>query len=96
MMCLSALLLGGCNLWESYYHPDHGSSRADRLCHPYGDCVQGKWVSANGAGKDPMETHSACVALVAAEQGNDWTRNSVTQGLEISECMEQQGFTLKQ
>lgn len=94
-MCLSAFFLGGCSMWESYYHPNHGSARADRICHPYGDCLEGEWISTDGGGADPIETHSACVALVSAEQGSDWKRDSVTQGLEIGECMEQQGFTLK-
>lgn len=95
MVCLSVFLMGGCSIWESYYHPNHGSTRADRLCHPYGDCVQGEWVYNNGYGTDPAEAHSQCVAQVAEEQGHTWKQGSVTDGLEIGGCMEQRGFVLK-
>lgn len=96
MVCLSVFLLGGCSIWESYFHPDYGSTRADRICHPYGDCVQGEWVSNDGAGTDPAETQLQCVVEVAESHGNGWLKNSVTHGLEIGECMEQRGYTLKQ
>ena len=96
MVCLTVFLMGGCSIWESYPHPDHGSSRADRICHPYGDCVQGKWVSKDGAGTDPTEARLHCVAEVSQDEGNDWKKNSVTHGLEIGECMEQRGYTLIQ
>jgi hypothetical protein len=95
-VCLNIFLMGGCSIWESYLHPDHGTTRADRICHPYGDCVPGKWVSRDGAETDPTSAHSVCVALVIAEPGNDWKKDSVTEGLEIGECMEQKGFILRQ
>ena len=41
--------LCGCSIWDSYLDPDYDTSRANRLCHPYGDCSQGTWVAVNGA-----------------------------------------------
>ncbi|HNP60664.1 MAG TPA: hypothetical protein PKM72_07485 [Nitrospirales bacterium] len=96
ILCLSFLSIGGCSIWESYSHPDHGPTRADRICHPYGDCVQGVWVATDRAETGTAEAHAHCVTQVGAEQGNDWKKKSVTQGLEIGECMERRGFLLKQ
>ncbi len=47
--------LGGCSIWNSYLHPDYESTRADRLCHPYGECTQGTWVAVDGSTKDVRE-----------------------------------------
>ena len=96
MAGLSFLLLGGCSIWESYSHPDYGSTRADRICHPYGDCMQGVWVSNGWAETDPAEARLQCIEEVAESHGNGWLKNSVTHGLEIGECMEKRGYTLKQ
>lgn len=96
MLGLSFFLLCGCSIWESYPHPDYSSSRADRICHPYGDCSQGEWVSKDGIGMDPAEARRQCVAQVAENHGNGWLKNSVTNGLEVGECMEKKGFVLRQ
>ncbi|GJL67561.1 MAG: hypothetical protein NPIRA06_01960 [Nitrospirales bacterium] len=58
--------------------------------------MQGIWVATERAETGTAEAHSHCVTQVGAEQGNDWKKESVTQGLEIGECMEQRGFLLKQ
>ena len=79
--------LGGGNFWNSYLHPDYGSFRADRLCHPYGDCSQGTWVAMDGSVKDPTEAKTQCHEAVE-HHGNGWWDDSVARGLEIGTCME--------
>ncbi len=96
MLGLSFFLLGGCSIWESYSHPDYSSSRADRICHPYGDCSQGEWISKDGVETDPAEARLQCVDQVTESHGNGWLKNSVTNGLEIGECMEKKGYVLRQ
>ena len=94
-----ALNVGGCGIWESNLHPDYRSTRADYICHPYGDCSSGKWVPM-GSWKTEQPEASASHALCAQEidRGHDnmWWKESVTRGLEIGECMEQLGFRLQQ
>ena len=96
MLGLGFFLLSGCSIWDSYSHPDYGSTRADRICHPYGDCSQGEWVSVEGVGANPSEARLQCVEEVSESHGNGWLNNSITHGLEIGECMEQRGYTLNQ
>jgi len=87
--------LGGCSLWNSYLHSDYGSSRADRLCHPYGDCSEGTWVP-DGAIKDSTEAKAECGGAVNQLHGNGWWEDSVARGLEIGTCMKKKGFVLQQ
>jgi hypothetical protein len=96
MLGLVFSLLGGCSIWESYSHPDYYSSRAERICHPYGDCSQGEWVSDDWAGTDSAEVRLQCVEQIAGSHGNGWFKNSVSHGLEIGECMEKKGYVLRQ
>lgn len=96
LLGLSLFLLGGCSIWDSYPHPDYDSSRADRVCHPYGDCLQGEWVAKAGSGEDSAEARVRCLKQVAGSHGNGWWEHSVTRGLEIKECMEKEGYVLKQ
>lgn len=96
MLGLSFFLLNGCTIWESYSHPDYSSTRADRICHPYGDCAQGEWVSKDGIGPDSSEARLHCVEQLTKSHGNGWWKNSVTHGLEIRECMEKKGYVLRQ
>ena len=88
--------LGGCGLWDSYLHPDYGPSRADRLCHPYGDCSQGTWVPIDGSSKDSTIAKTQCHEEAYKNHGNGWWGDSVARGLEIGSCMEKKGFTLQQ
>ena len=88
--------LGGCSLWNSYLHPDYKSTRADRLCHPYGDCSQGTWVASDGSAKDSTEAKTQCHGEADQSYGNGWWADSVARGLEIGSCMEKKGFSLKQ
>ena len=87
--------LGGCNFWNSYLHPDYGPTRADRLCHPYGDCSQGTWVAVNGSDKDLTEAKTQCHED-DRRYGNEWWNDSVARGLEIRSCMEKNGYILQQ
>jgi hypothetical protein len=96
MLGLLWFLLGGCGIWESYSHPDYDSSRAERICHPYGDCSQGEWVSNDWAETNSAEARLQCVKQVAGRQGNGWYEHSVSHGLEIGECMEKKGYVLRQ
>jgi hypothetical protein len=88
--------LGGCSLWNSYLHPDYESTRADRLCHPYGDCSQGTWVAVNGSTKDLTEAKTQCHDEVDQRTGNGWWEDSVSRGLEIGTCLEKKGYRLQQ
>lgn len=88
--------LGGCSLWNGYVDPEYGSSRANRLCHPYGQCSQGKWVAIDGTATDPLVAQSECEKTVDQRHGNGWWEDSVARGLEIGNCMGQRGFILRQ
>ena len=98
-IAILAMSIGGCGIWESNEHPDYQSTRADFVCHPYGNCISGHWVLL-----DPFETDqpqaSAAHALCAQEidRGHEeiWWKESVTRGLEIGACMRQLGFRLQQ
>jgi len=89
-------LLGGCSLWNGYLDPDYESSRADRLCHPYGECSQGNWVAGEGTAIDPIVAKTQCQEAVNQRYGNEWWEDSVTRGLEMKRCMEKKGYTLQQ
>ena len=93
---LVCLALGGCSLWNGYLDPDYESSRADRVCHPYGACSQGNWVAGEGTSIDPMVAKTECQEAVYQLDGNEWWEDSVTRGLEMKRCMEKKGFTLQQ
>jgi hypothetical protein len=96
LLGLNFFLLGGCSIWESYSHPDYDSSRSERMCHPYGDCSQGEWVSNGGSGTDSAGARFQCAEQVAEGHGNGWYKNSVSHGLEIGECMKRKGYVLRQ
>ena len=86
----------GCSIWNEDLDPDYKSSRADRLCHPYGQCSQGSWVSIDGTAKDPILVKTQCDEVVDQRYGNGWWADSVARGLEIGSCMEKHGFRLRQ
>jgi len=88
--------LGGCGIWNGYLHPDYTSSRADQLCHPYGQCSQGSWVAGEGAAEDVTVARTQCREAGDLPDGNGWWADSVTRGLEFGQCMEKKGFTLQQ
>jgi hypothetical protein len=89
-------VLSGCSLWNSYLDPDYQSSRADRLCHPYGECLQGTWVAVHGSAKDVTEAKTQCREELDRRYGNGWWKDSVARGLEIGTCMENKGYRLQQ
>jgi hypothetical protein len=88
--------LSGCGIWNGYVDPDYESSRADRLCHPYGQCTQGTWVANDGTANDPLITKTECEKAVDQRYGNGWWGDSVARGLEIGNCMEKHRLTLQQ
>ena len=88
--------LGGCSIWNSYLDPDYGITRADRLCHPYGDCSQGTWVAGDGMAQDSTVAKVQCQDAVDQSYGNGWWADSVSRGLEIGTCMKKKGFSLQQ
>lgn len=87
--------LSGCGIWNSYLDPDYQSTRADRLCHPYGECSQGTWVAVNESAYDVREAKTQCRDEVDQRHGNGWWKDSVAKGLEIGTCMEKKGFKLQ-
>jgi len=89
-------LLGGCSIWNSYLDPDYESTRADRLCHPYGDCSQGTWVAGDGTAQDSTVAKVQCQDVVDQSYGNGWWADSVSRGLAIGTCMKKKGFSLQQ
>jgi hypothetical protein len=93
---LSCFVLGGCSIWESYSHPDYSFSRGERICHPYGDCSQGKWIPRGGSEMHSGEARLQCLEQGYVEYGNGWWQDSVSHGLEIGECMKKKGFELRQ
>lgn len=91
--------IGGCGFWESIGFPDYGTTRADRVCHPFGGCSQGRWVpieSAQADLLDPEVSYQNCAQQADRGREDGWWRRSVARGLEIGECMEDSGFRLKQ
>ncbi len=95
VMCMICLL-GGCTIWDSQNDPDYSSSRAERICHPYGNCSQGTWVAKTEGAEDWQGMKRYCTEAVDKKYESGWWNDSVTRGMEISRCMELHGFTLKQ
>ena len=88
--------LSGCSLWDGYLDQNYQTSRAERVCHPYGECSQGVWVSNGRLSQDETLAMTECQKEVDQRDGNGWWADSVTRGLEIGTCMEHKGFTLQQ
>ena len=93
---LMFFLFSGCSIWNAALDPDYKSSRAERLCHPYGQCSQGTWVAHNGVEQDSTIAKNQCEEVVAQRYGNGEWEESVAKGLEISRCMEKKGYKLQQ
>ncbi len=96
LIFLVVIWLGGCSIWDANLHPNYESSRADRLCHPYGECSQGTWVAVDGGEQVPTVVKNQCDELVAQRYGNGEWEDSVAKGLEIGRCMEKKGYRLRQ
>ena len=96
VLALIVMSLNGCSLWEFYLDPDYRSTRAERICHPYGDCTQGTWVAASGVEMEPSDAKSECIQEADESQGNGWWNGSVSRGIQIRECMEKKGYSLTQ
>ncbi len=93
---LMLILVGGCSVWNSYLDPNYESSRAERLCHPYGECSQGTWIATDGQERSSTLAKTECQELVDKNNKNDWWTDSVSRGLAISHCMEKKGYKLQQ
>ena len=96
LILVISLGLSGCSIWDGYEDPDYRSSRAEQVCHPYGQCSQGKWVARDGMAKDPHVAKVKCRETIDQQYGNRWWNDSVAKGLEIGRCMEKKGFQLQQ
>ena len=96
LLSLGIMLAGGCSIWDANLDPNYKSSRADRLCHPYGECLQGTWVAVDGFSHDVAEAKMSCHEVVAQRYGNGEWEESVAKGLEIRRCMEKKGYRLQQ
>ena len=90
------MFLSGCvsDIWERYAFPDYGSSRADRLCHPYGSCSQGRWIQVGKSEIDEIIDYVTCEDQTL-EQYTTWSLRSVTMGFEVGRCMQEKGYELK-
>lgn len=93
---LMFLGLGGCSFWNAALEPDYKSSRADRLCHPYGECSQGTWVANDSSTQNLPVAKRECHEIVDGREGDKWWTDSVARGLEMGRCMKEKGFTLEQ
>ena len=92
---LVSIFVGGCSIWNANLEPNYNSSRANRLCHPYGECSQGTWVAVDGAEPDPSVAQNLCDELIAQRYENGEWENSVAKGLEVGRCMEKKGYRLQ-
>lgn len=88
--------LGGCSIWNAYLDPDYESSRADRVCHPFGQCSQGIWVAGDGTAQDSMIAKVQCQEAVDERHRSEWWAGTVARGLEVGKCMEEKGYMLRQ
>ncbi len=96
LILASIFVFSGCSIWDANLHPDYQSTRADQLCHPYGNCSQGKWIAGEGVIINSREASQQCDDMIRERYGNDWWEDSMARGLEIGRCMEKKGFTLEQ
>ena len=89
------IMTSGCvtQIWESYPTPNYGPSRAEQICHPYGDCYQGGWVTTTQLMLDPDEAYKDCEDKSGLQQ-NGWWDETVSKGLEVGRCMRSMGFKL--
>ncbi len=94
-LVLFVLLQGGCldTIWKQYERPNYGPSRAEQVCHPYGDCSQGRWVATPQAEGDVTHAYWSCRDQFR-QPTNGWSKSSVSVGLEIGRCMQSTGYEL--
>ena len=94
-LVLFLLLPVGCmdTIWEHYKRPNYGPSRAMRICHPYGNCSQGRWVSTAQVKDDVRQAYLACRHQLW-QSTNGWSESSVSVGLEVRHCMRSKGYAL--
>ena len=90
------LFLSGCvsDIWDSYVYPDYGFTRADRLCHPYASCSQGRWIQVGKSEIDEIIDYVTCEDQML-EQYKTCPLRTVTMGFEVGRCMKGKGYELK-
>ena len=93
---LMLVFVSGCSVWNSYLDPNYESNRAERLCHPYGECTQGTWIATGGQERSSTLARTECQESVDKDNKNDWWADSVSRGLAINNCMEKKGYRLQQ
>ena len=93
---VGTVFLSGCvsNIWDKYAYPNYGSSRSDRLCHPYGSCVQGSWMKVGKSEIDAIIDYVTCEDQTL-EQYHNWSLQTVTMGFEVGRCMQGKGYELQ-
>ena len=93
---MGTLALSGCvlDIWDRYAYTDYGSTRADRLCHPYGSCEQGQWIQVGKSEIDAIIDYMTCEDQALQEYKN-WSLRTVTMGFEVGRCMEGKGYDLR-
>ncbi len=94
-LLLLCVLLPGCMgpIWHQYGAPNYSPARADRVCHPYGFCSQGKWVPTELAQDDSTSASIACQEKIR-QPSDGWSDSSVSIGLEMGRCMRLKGHEL--
>lgn len=93
---MAAMVLSGCvsGIWDKYAYPDYGSSRAERLCHPYGSCDQGGWIQVGKSEIDAIIDYVTCEDQTL-DQYKTWALQTVSMGFEVGRCMQDKGYELK-
>lgn len=95
LVLIGILFLTGCLLetWEGLVQDEYKSSRADRICHPYGDCEQGEWVRIGKSEIDAFLAYSECEDRFVETHGQ-WSEDTIVMGLEVGRCMKSKGYIL--
>jgi len=93
---VGTMFLSGCasDIWDRYAYPNYGFSRADRLCHPYGSCDQGRWTQVGKSEIDSIIDYVTCEDQTL-DQYSHWSLQTVTMGFEVGRCMQNKGYELK-
>ncbi|RMH03633.1 MAG: hypothetical protein D6704_12305 [Nitrospirae bacterium] len=96
ILLLTLLHLAGClsTIWDRYQTSSYNAMRANRRCHPYGECRQGQWVQAGKSERDALIAYAECKEAFLKTHGH-WADETVTMGLEIQRCMRAKGYELK-
>ena len=91
---VTSVALSGCisDSLNHYAETDYGANRANRLCHPYWDCQQGKWERVGKSEIDKIIDYAECEGDLDAY--GEWFSETVALGLETGQCMGLKGYVL--